>query len=325
LYKKENPTKQELSKILINIKDKNIAKFEPSFEPVIGFSYKDIEYYSFEEQKHFFETLEKIGIAASEPSHSILKCSSCDSTGFSVMFTCTLCGSPKIFMGVAIEHDLCGNVDFEHQYKTLDGALKCEKCNRNLKAIGIDYSKKGHYYKCLECKAMLPNVLQQYICLECGKYSTKDELQFLPLYTYTVNPRKLSELLNANNYMLSVAEHLERIGIKSSSLGSLRGKSNIQHTFALVVYDERNTPIIIADTIESADHRIDETFVLAFIARCLDVNVTNRVLIAIPRLEENLKALVYAHGIIVLEPNTRDEAEIDLIQYISRSSTMLLR
>jgi hypothetical protein len=308
---------QELSKVLINIKNKNTARFDPSFECGFGFLYQEIDDHRFEEQLKFFEHLENIGVVKGEPSSSVLKCNFCNSFNFCIRPVCTFCSSANIIRGTAIQHDLCSNIDFDYKYLKADNTLVCEKCNKSLKAIGVDYSKLGYFYKCLACKAMLPSVEQQYMCLGCGHISNQDEVQLQQIYSYKVELEKLSEILNNGNYMFSVVEELERIGVKSVFSGTLTGISKIQHTFALVVYDKDDIPTLVVDTIESGN-TIEETLVFSFIARCLDVKIQNRILLAIPAMSKNLRELANSQGIIVIDSETKDEAVLETVQTIAQ-------
>jgi hypothetical protein len=328
----ENPTKQELAKIL----KKNLKRFKASFEPVLGFHYKEIERYSLEEQIQFFEALDKLGITNCRPTESIFKCKFCNFHSFSIRLVCRSCKSSNIIYGTVIEHDLCGNVDFDNKYIASDGTLVCTKCNKKLKAVGVDYSKPGYFYECLECKSLLPDIDKHHICLKCGEASTEDQLDLLQLHTYIINYEKLAELLNDPNLMLSVVEELERVGIKSAISDSIAGVSQIQHTFDLVVYNERNVPLLVMDIIEpdqrvemknvpildsiQSDYKREETHVLSFIAKCIDANISNRVIVAIPSLKSNLKSLTNLNGIIVIESKTKADAVLEIIRMISHLS-----
>lgn len=315
----------ELLKILNNIKDNNITIIEPLFNPDGGFSYPIMGQYSIEEQILFFESCLKIGIFIGKPSISLLSCRYCNSISFYIKFICTFCKSSNIIRAPSIEHDRCGNIDFEYKFISLDGKLICEKCNKQLKAIGVDYSKLGYFYKCLECKAMLSNTDQFYICLKCGRSSLYDELQILQLFTYTVNLQKLIEKLNADDFLFFVTEELDRIGIKSKQLDTIVGISKIPHIFPLVVYDDKKNPFVIVDTIQSENNNNnknkkenDENIkILSFIAKCLDVKVSNKIILAIPSLNKNLRELININKIILVESNTTDDALLELSRIIT--------
>jgi hypothetical protein len=312
--------RHELARLLNYIKKLNVRRFEPSFEPILGVTYKELEQqYSLEEQIRILESLKKISIVNSEPSILILKCAFCNFHNFSTCFTCTLCRSANVVRGTAIQHDSCGNIDFEHKYAAFDGTLVCEKCNKRLKAIGVDYSKVAYFYQCLSCNAKLPNMELRYSCLRCGKSSTQDELPALQLFAYTVSMPTLSELSDDAYYMQYVMEQLDRAGIKASLFGTLTGLSKIQHTFTIVVYDGKDVPVLVVETIypvDNGDDRNSETVLLSFIARCLDIKIPNKILVAIPTLLTDLRALASTYGITVIEANTKYQTESRIVQTI---------
>jgi hypothetical protein len=307
---------REIRKVLADIKTRNAAKIEPFFKTSIGFLYPGIDHHSLDEQIQFFDLCKKRGVVDGKPCQSILKCRSCNSYIFYTVFTCTMCRSPNFIRGTAIQHDFCGNIDFDYKYNKSNDILKCEKCNKELKGIGIDYSKIGYFYKCLKCGAMLPGTDQQYVCTQCGGHFTAEELQILQLEEYTVNFQRLDELLNANLYLDSVTEDLSRVGIKSEISGSIIGLSKMQHSFDLISFDEENHPIALIDII-NLDNEEDAMTILSFIAKCADfVSIPNKILVAIPNLRQSLKDLVTNNKIILIESRTEDEAAVDLLQII---------
>jgi hypothetical protein len=120
--------------------------------------------------------------------------------------------------------------------------------------------------------------------------------------------------------MLSVFEELDKLGIKSSLIGAICGMSGLQHNFALVAYDSEDLPFVIVDGIESQtnhnDKKEDELSVLSFIAKCSDVKVSKKILLAIPSLRGNLRELLHVNGINLVESTNKDEAALDLTQTI---------
>jgi hypothetical protein len=94
----------------------------------------------------------------------------------------------------------------------------------------------------------------------------------------------------------------------------------LQHNFSLVAYDTKDLPFVIVDGIESQtnhnDKKEEELFVLSFIAKCSDVKVSKKILLAIPSLRGNLRELLHVNGIILVESTNKDEAALDLAQTI---------
>src|SRR5215213_10294644 len=210
----------ELGKLLDSLRERNLSvskvirqpvKLKPSFHRSRGFSYPDIQLTTLEEQTRFLEVLERMDTVTYSPSISIMQCSFCSSHRFCSTFNCKLCKSPNILRGSAIIHEPCGNIDFYDKYVAGDGALVCQKCNKNLKAIGIDYSRLDSIYNCVNCKAMLSDLDQYYKCIDCGKSTTREESRILLLNQYAFDVDKLSSILNIGKSVVSVIEELGKL------------------------------------------------------------------------------------------------------------------
>jgi hypothetical protein len=146
----------------------------------------------------------------------------------------------------------------------------------------------------------------------------KDELSLQQLFTYYVDQNKLSNMHKDYTYMSGLASELNKIHIKTSLPGYLMGTSKIRHEFGLVVYDNKDTPMIVADAIEQIQNDKDtETKILSFIAKCTDVKISGKILVVIPDLKEDLKALATTYGIIVIGLHTKEDALSKIISNIS--------
>jgi hypothetical protein len=315
----------ELARLLDSIREKNHSRgnvfrlpvsLEPSFHSGRGFFYSDIELSTLEEQTRFLELLERTGTVTHSPSISIMQCPFCSSHRFCSTFTCKLCRSPNVLRGSAIVHEPCGNIDFYHKYVTSDGTLLCQKCNKNLKAIGVDYSRLDRIYNCLGCKSMLSDIEQLYKCLDCGKSSTLEESRILLLKEYVFDTDKLTDVINVDKSMLSIIKELDMIEIKAVHQGAVMGASRIPHIFSLVAYAKKvEQPFLVADIIET-DHRTDEMRLLSFIGKCVDSRIENRIIVAIPNLQEDLRELINTNGIKLVELRAIEDIAFELVKAV---------
>src|SRR5262249_14810872 len=141
----------------------------------------------------------------------ILRCPQCNADNQCVSFQCQLCASSNVSRGSAVQHDRCGNIDYDYNFVKDDGSMHCKKCNKDLKAIGVDYSRLGSYFKCHKCNVFLPVVDRHYQCFECGRGSTEEELVAVRLPTYAINPNGLSDASNGLDLEMFVKE-IESLG-----------------------------------------------------------------------------------------------------------------
>jgi hypothetical protein len=307
--------KPEAVKALNRIRDNRVEKLEPSFEALNGFLYKYIEYSDLEEQIKFLQQLEEAGIINPASHNSILKCKYCNCHTFCIRYTCSVCESYNIIEGRAIQHDSCGNIDFDYNYQAVNGLLRCQNCEKSLKAIGVDYSKIGQFFKCFDCMEMLSTAGQQYICWNCSRPSKYEDLQIFRIFSYSIDYDKLSGALDKVNYLVPVVEELDRHGIKSSFQGSIIGTSNIQHQFSLVVYNDKNKPLLLLEEIPEPDDETDRnSFIFSFIGKCLDIECPKKLLLTFDTIEDGLQRLIESNGITVLQSTSKEEAALEIIQ-----------
>jgi hypothetical protein len=314
--------KRKLLNILKELKNKKLEKLEPSFVAGIGPLYKDIEnrIKTFEEQTEFLKKLESMGIVKSKEGKPIIICPICKKFIFLLRFICSYCKSLDIKSGQAIEHDLCHNIDFEDKYQMAsDDSLKCNKCNKLLKAIGVDYSKIN-IFKCIDCNGISSYPEQQYICVSCGLINSKTELLISNLFDYSICESKLNTLINNLEYLLPVVEELDRLGIKSIYPATTGGISGMTHNFDLIAYDYYNKIFLILETLESTNNFIYgnmENLVLSFVGKCSDFDIPNKILVTFEELPINLSNLLKINKIKVLNMNNIEESAIDIVQLIS--------
>ena len=317
----------ELAKLLDSLRERNRStskviglpiRLKPSFLKGRGFFYPDIQLPTLEEQTRFLGILEKTETANYSPSVSIMQCPICSSPRFCSTFACKLCRSPDILRGSAIVHEPCGNVDFYHKYASDDGALVCQKCNKKLKAIGIDYSRLDHIYNCQGCKSMVSDIDQLYKCLDCGKSSTLEESRISVLHEYVFDIDKVTNIVNIDKPMLSIIQELDKIGIRAVPYGRVIGASRIPHIFSLLAYAEKaEQPFLVADVIET-DHRTDEMRILSFIGKCVDSGIENKIVVAIPNLEKGLRELINTHRITLIELSAIENMTSEFVKAVEQ-------
>ncbi len=321
--------------LLVLIRERRITRFEPLFERGGGFTYSSLEGYELWEQLDLLHRLEKEGFLRSDLSESILQCPHCRSTEFTVQLSCTVCDSTNVTRCAVIEHLACGNIDFEHKFIKEEhegNLLVCGKCGKRLKAIGVDYSKPGIFYKCLDCRALLPQTQNLCTCLNCAKSSKEDQLKELQMMKYEVDSERVSRHFVTNNLLPIVAEKLHTENkIRASCPGKIRGLSKVEHSFGLLIsHRESGEPILVADLLDNGRNGIDQpqdsVRILAFYAKSLDAsfstkNIIKRILVIQSELTKDAIELADAYGITVLRQDNADSLVATILEIIAGGSS----
>ena len=135
-------------------------------EQMIGFSDETI-------RLHLSE-LEREGKIVNLGEKKEVACKKCDSVKTTQIFSCPSCNSPHFRLGKLIEHYNCGNVSEERTYEN----DKCPSCNKEIKALGVDYRVLPNHYICNNCSDAFSELSSEYLCLKCENKFTLEEVNW---------------------------------------------------------------------------------------------------------------------------------------------------
>ena len=135
-------------------------------EQMIGFSDETI-------RLHLNE-LERTGAIVNLGEKKEVACKKCDSVKTTQIFSCPSCNSPHFRLGKLIEHYNCGNVSEERTYEN----DMCPSCNKEIKALGVDYRVLPNHYICNNCSDAFSELSSEYLCLKCENKFTLEEVNW---------------------------------------------------------------------------------------------------------------------------------------------------
>lgn len=111
-----------------------------------------------------------------------IACNQCDSIRTSQVFYCPNCKSSNFKLGKLIEHYDCGNITEEKTYEK----DTCPNCNKEIKALGVDYRVMNNHYICNNCNEFFPEISTDYICLKCENKFKLEEARWKSSVNYKV-------------------------------------------------------------------------------------------------------------------------------------------
>ena len=107
--------------------------------------------------------LEKQGKIITLGDKKEIACNQCDSVKTTQIFYCPSCKNSNFRLGKLVEHYDCGNISEESTYKN----DKCPNCDKEIKALGVDYRLMQNHYICNNCSEFFPEISTYYLCLKC--------------------------------------------------------------------------------------------------------------------------------------------------------------
>jgi len=130
----------------------------------------------------YLQKLEQEGKIIQLGEKKEIACNQCDSVKTSQIFFCPNCKNSNFKLGKLIEHYDCGNVSEESTYQD----DKCPNCNKEIKALGVDFRVMQNHYICNSCKEFFPEISIEYLCLKCENKFKLEETRWKSSINYKV-------------------------------------------------------------------------------------------------------------------------------------------
>ena len=154
--------------------------------------YGNEESFQISDRVKFARMLEELGYA--EPVKHIERVHTCPKCGDAHLLfieCCPKCGSSNIHQESIIHHFRCANLSPESTYQW-DGELRCPKCKKVLRHIGVDYDRPASACHCEECDNTFINTSMKVICSHCNHVSVPDQLLPLDIIQYRLTEKGIT-------------------------------------------------------------------------------------------------------------------------------------
>lgn len=314
--------KAEVQRLLRALKDGKVKVIEPKLSYEHGATYDALSEITGITGEKLNSILEKLSMLELLETHiwgNLTVCPTCRSHRLMMHLRCPTCKSTSMRKGVVVEHMSCGHIDVEENFRKKD-RLVCPKCGKNLKAIGVDYRKPGTLYKCLRCGGFYPTPEKHYTC-DNGHSFEEQNLAIKEVKAYRLNPAKHALVERELIDFESILEEMRKAGWPVEAPAKIKGESGVHHEFVFAVWmdDEAlkgESPDLVAD-LYTEEKEIDSIAPLAFQAKAMDVHSKEKVLIAMPGLDERAKLLAKSFGITVVESSKAKEIEEKTVEIIT--------
>ena len=110
-------------------------------------------------------------------------CPECGDSHLLFMECCPKCKSSNIKQEAILHHFRCANISPESTYQW-DGELRCPKCKKILRHVGVDYDRPATVYTCYECGNNFMRSDMRVECTNCGVTTTPDALIAVDVIEY---------------------------------------------------------------------------------------------------------------------------------------------
>ena len=208
-----------------------------------------------------------------EPSELAFACPRCHSTKLRIHLVCQNCHASDFIKGKVIEHNKCGNVDLEESYVThsKEDKLICQKCNRELRLIGVDYFRLESAFKCRQCSVVFSSPQQEYDCTECNLSGVKlQELGWQHIDKYALVNNRIPEIKRNVITLDDIEQFLRNEGFKVNPDFKIESKQETIGPFDIVAQKGDNLAVIV-----SLGADVEESF-----SKLVQMDNVNRAMVA---------------------------------------------
>lgn len=175
IFEEENTRNEKQER---DLEDKIIAMLKSSDS-----SLSSIAYYCGVKDKDLLPQMKKLVDQEKVIQLNELKgvsCNRCDSSRLTQLFHCQACNSGNFRQGTLYEHFSCGNCTPAETYKE----DKCPKCRKQIKILGVDYSKLEDYYICNDCGDKFAQLSYDFLCQNCNNHFKIEDAKWISNPTY---------------------------------------------------------------------------------------------------------------------------------------------
>lgn len=124
----------------------------------------------------------------------IYLCPTCRDSHMMFVESCPKCQSSDIHNERVIHHFRCANISPESTYQ-FDGEMRCPKCKRFLRHIGVDYDAPANVYTCNSCGNSFMNPAMRVTCTHCLNTMAPEKLSAFNVEEYELTDEGKRALL----------------------------------------------------------------------------------------------------------------------------------
>ncbi|MEM2103790.1 MAG: hypothetical protein QW717_02715 [Candidatus Bathyarchaeia archaeon] len=303
-----------VQRMLKALKNGELSFLEPVVNYDFGVEYTKLREFGLNpaETTPILSRLCEIGVLVWETVGNLAVCPSCGSYRLLLQLHCPSCGSARLSRGAVVEHMMCGHVDVEINFRRGQD-LVCPKCGKRLKAIGVDYRRPGILYKCMDCQTSFQKALGKFKCSN-GHLFDEGELATWEVKAYRANPARR---LLLEKFIIDVEAILQVFIVKGWCVETpavIRGKAGVEHEFYFAVWrakaDKESRPPDVVCELVVSESIVDATAILAFWAKAIDVEAKDKIVMAVPGLDEKAKMLANCYGMYAVEAENSSELQV---------------
>jgi hypothetical protein len=230
----------------------------------------------------------------------VIFCPICNSRDLRFVTACPKCASGHILPAKVFEHIACGTIAAETDFRSGPTYI-CPKCQRELVLLDNDYRMPGVYFRCFACGELTSRPSERWRCNGCHEELAYDEIRQVCLYSYQLSEVRAEQIRGKTLPRNQIEDFLGHEGYELQHDVKVTGRSGAVHDIDLLAVKKSGAfehRIVVG--LATSDNEIDSEEVIKLYAKAYDVNASDIVLVALPRLSEDAVQFASHYRIKVL-------------------------
>ncbi len=182
----------------------------------IGYSYPIIStHFNYENEHKVLDVLnlaQNEGLIEGHFEEAIYLCANCYEGFIHYREVCPKCTSSNLHSEDLVHHFPCAYIGPFSDFTSGRDAneLRCPKCDRSLKHIGVDYDKPSLIYNCNNCNHKFQDVFVKARCLSCGTDMEVEHLTKKIIHNYQITNKGV-EVAKSNTAFTTTVNQDEKV------------------------------------------------------------------------------------------------------------------
>ncbi len=301
----------QVVKLIEMLLDSKAPGLDPVFEPKRNtwVSYPEVESGLAADSEYAVQLLEdltRLGYLSRRFKDKVTFCPACNSQDITLYSSCPKCGSRHMIRQNMLRHANCGFVGAEEDYSRGEGRV-CPKCRLELVLIGSDYTSLGLRHRCLDCGAVSETPIERWHCRACGRDHARNDIREVVMYSYRLDPAQVARLKGERIPKARVRDFLTGEGYAVEESVAVPGKSGSSHQVDMLG-TKRTGPLEhrIIVRFANAETEVESEEVIKLYAVAYDVDASETILVASPRLSEDARQFARHYNIRVYNAGELD-------------------
>ncbi len=235
---------------------------------------------------------------------------------------CASCTSTDISKLHLFEHKVCGYLAESNEFKvkSIDDISCCPSCKKKINHPKEEMRIAGNWSKCNDCKTKFGDCKSR---LHCRQFDHDFDMCHAEIYTvpsYEIINKAVKVPHDEFFAISEIKELLASNGFFTEEHAKVKGKSGIEHAVSLYGSNSEGKSIVVF--IEMTETEIDESKVSDILMKASDISPTFTILVGIPSISQNAKALINADNILLATGASFEQILPIVKDHISNFSAM---